>query len=150
MQSFAYESKCTVFTILYLWFLPSLSKCVYIYILRIYGLYLAISKVSTFPCPFQKQWLSVIGFFLQKWRKASIKRCLLVKFPPKKFSQNNSTKHSFKQVFHEQILKRNLHKINLWKDISTQKIEIETSTTKYLTTQFLPELSNEKSLPNKT
>ena len=150
MQSFAYESKCTVFTILYLWFLPSLSKCVYIYIftyiwslpcyIKGFNLSMSIPKTMAFS-----DW-----FFLQKWRKASIKRCLLVKFPPKKFSQNNSTKHSFKQVFHEQILKRNLHKINLWKDISTQKIEIETSTTKYLTTQFLPELSNEKSLPNKT
>ena len=61
-----------------------------------------------------------------------------------------STKHSFKQVFHEQILKRNLHKINLWKDTSTKTIQIETSTTKYLTTHFLPELSNGKSLPNNT
>ena len=36
---------------------------IYIIIIRIYGLYLVISKVSTFPCPFKKQWLSAVCFF---------------------------------------------------------------------------------------
>ena len=38
---------------------------IYIYIIRIYGLYPVISKVSTFPCPFKKQWLSAVGFLLE-------------------------------------------------------------------------------------
>ena len=63
-QSFVYESICTVFTILYLG-----SLHIYIYIIiRIYGLYLVISKVSTFPCPFKKQWLSAV-VFLKRMKK---------------------------------------------------------------------------------
>ena len=57
--------------------------------------------------------------------------------PQEKYLTKISTKHSQK-VFHQQILKRNSHK---QKKISEEKslpnkIQIETSTTKYLTTQI--------------
>ena len=39
-------------------------------------------------------------------------------------------------------------KKTLWREISTKYNSLETSTTKHLTTQFLPKISKEKSLPN--
>ena len=86
MKSFVYHSICMVFTIL---FVGSLSSHIYglnchylywnidyIFIFRICGLYLAASKVSTFPCPLKVNNGSQWWVFWQKWRKVSTKKCL--------------------------------------------------------------------------
>ena len=91
-----------------------------------------------------KQWFSLMNF-------SKLKTGLY-----QEMSENISSLqekcHSFKTVFHQQILKRNLHKQRkIFEEKSLpNKIQIEISANKCLTTQFLPNLSNEKPLPNNT
>ena len=73
------------------------------------------------------------------------------KFLPKIFFKIYLPNILSKQKFHQQILKRNLHKKKISEEKSLpNKIQIEIPANKYLTTQFPPKLSNENSLPNNT
>ena len=78
----------------YIWSLPCYIKG--------FNLSMSIQKAMAFGC-----WL------FTRMKKGLYQERSASKLPPKEFSQNNSIKHFFKQVFHEQIVKRNLHKINL-------------------------------------
>ena len=155
MKSFVYHSICTVFTILFVGSLSSYIfglNCHYLY-WNIY-IYIHISYMWYLPCYIKgfnlsmsiksKQWFSVMNF-------SKLKTGLY-----QEMSENKSILqekcHSFKTVFQQQILKRNLHKqrkISEEKSLPN-KIQIEISANKYLTPQFLPNLSNEKPLPNNT
>ena len=165
MKSFVYHSICTVFTILYVGSLSS-----YIYGLSCHCLYLNIniffyiSYIWSLPCYIKgfnlsmsiksKQWFSVTEFFKNEERSLprTVRKQIYTarEIATQDISQKISTKHSQK-VFHQQILKRNLHKEKISEEKSLpNKIQIETSTTKHLTTQFPPKLSKENSLPNNT
>ena len=116
------------------------------------GLYLAISKVSTFPYPSNlNNGFSVIEFS-PMMKKGLQNKSLPREISNQDISQNISTEHSFTKVFHQQILKRNLLKTrslkrNLYQikfnnnlchkrfdnSIFTKVIERETPTKEYLT-----------------
>ena len=92
-----------------------------------------------------KQWFSVTKFFKNEERSLprNVRKQIYTarEISTQDISQKISTKHSQK-VFHQQILKRNSHK---QKKISEEKslpnkIQIETSTTKYLTTQIFTKI----------
>ena len=129
MKSCVYHSICMVFTIL---FVGSLSSHIYglnchylywnidyIFIFRICGLYLAASKVSTFPCPLKVNNGSQWWVFWQKWRKVSTKKCLKTNLYRKRnfYPRYLSKKLKWFSIFLQQILKRNLRK----KRISEEK-----------------------------
>ena len=116
------------------------------------GLYLAISKVSTFPYPSNlNNGFSVIEFS-PMMKKGFRNKSLPREISKQDISQNKSAEQSFKKVFHQQILKRNLHekrslKRNLYQikfnnnlyhkrfdnSIFAKAMERETPTKEYLT-----------------
>ena len=134
IKSFVSHSICTVFTILFLGSLPSLSififKCIYIYmyvfmniyiyIIHKYGIYLAISKVSTFPCPLKVnngfQWL-----IFSKITKGLYQEISENNISAQDISQNISTKHyleknptnSEEALAPKKSLKRNLYQCKI-------------------------------------
>ena len=118
-----YHPVFRVFTVVSGWSLPSLSIFVYINvfininIIHKYGIYLAISKVSTFPCPLKVnngcQWL-----IFSKITKGLYQKVCENNISAQDIAQNISTKHYFEKQI-QQILKRHLHPKNLWREIST-------------------------------
>ena len=148
-----YHPLCRVFIVLYLWPFLSLSRFKYKYI-YIWSLPCYIKGFNLSMSIKSKQWFSVTEFFKNEERSLprTVRKQIYIarEISTQDISQKISTKHSQK-VFQQQILKRNLHKEKISEEQSLpNKIQIETSTTKYLTTQFPPKLSKENSLPNNT